>query len=77
MLRPSATFLIPMSIGASRNAGAFGPQGIAGLTEAVCIVVYVTKDVQVSTGDVYDLGYHVGWCPRYRHCEELIYGEPG
>jgi putative transposase len=40
------------------------------------------REVQVSTGGVYDLGYHIVWCPEYRRpvlsgpvqvgCEELI-----
>jgi len=40
------------------------------------------REVQVSAGGVYDLGYHVVWCPKYRRpvltgpvrdrCEELI-----
>ena len=40
------------------------------------------REVQVSTGGVYDLGYHIVWCPKYRRpvlpgpvqarCEELI-----
>jgi putative transposase len=42
----------------------------------------VTRQVQVSAGGVYDLGYPVVWCPKYRRpvlggqvaarCEELI-----
>jgi putative transposase len=52
------------------------------LTEAVRIVTRVTGQVQVSAGGVYELGYHVAWCPRYRRpvpagrvaarCKELI-----
>jgi putative transposase len=40
------------------------------------------REVQVSAGGVYDLGYHVVWCPKYRRpvltgtvdnrCAELI-----
>jgi putative transposase len=45
------------------------------------IVTRVTRQVQVSAGDVRDLGCHVVWCPTYRpvaagrvagRCEELI-----
>jgi putative transposase len=42
----------------------------------------MARDVQVSPGGVYDLGYHVVWCAKYRRpvltdavnarCEELI-----
>jgi putative transposase len=37
-----------------------------GLTEVVRIVARVTGQVQVSAGGVYEFGYHVAWCPRYR-----------
>jgi putative transposase len=37
-----------------------------GLTEAVRIVARVTGQVQMSAGGVYEPGYHVAWCPRYR-----------
>ena len=53
-----------------------------GLTEAVRIVARVTREWQVSAGGVYDLGYHVAGCPKYRcrvlagwvpdRCEGLI-----
>ena len=53
-----------------------------GLTEAVRIVTRVTGQVQVSAGGVYEPGYHVAWCPKYRRpvpagrvaadCKELI-----
>jgi putative transposase len=26
----------------------------------------MSREVQVSAGGVYDLGYHVVWCPKYR-----------
>jgi putative transposase len=52
------------------------------LTEAVRIVTRVARQVQVSAGGVYNLGYHVVWCPKYRRpvvagavagrCEALI-----
>jgi putative transposase len=52
------------------------------LTGAVRIVARVSGQVQVSAGGVYDLGYNVVWCPKYRRpvlggrvaarCEELI-----
>jgi putative transposase len=52
------------------------------LTEAVRIVARVTREVQVSAGDVDDLEYHVVWCPKFRRpvrtgrsaarCEGLI-----
>jgi putative transposase len=42
----------------------------------------MSREVQVSAGGVYDLGYHVVWCPKYRRpvlagpvkdrCEALI-----
>ena len=42
----------------------------------------MSREVQVSAGGVYDLGYHVVWCSKYRRpvlagpvkdrCEELI-----
>lgn len=42
----------------------------------------MAREVQVSAGGVYDLGYHVVWCPKYRRpvlsgragqrCRELI-----
>lgn len=42
----------------------------------------MAREVQVSAGDAYDLGYHVVFCPKYRRpvldgpvkdrCEELI-----
>jgi putative transposase len=42
----------------------------------------VAREVQMSAGGVYDLGYHVVWCPKYRRpvltgtiaarCDELI-----
>lgn len=42
----------------------------------------IPRTVQTSTGGVYDLGYHVVWCPKYRRpvlvdavaarCAELI-----
>lgn len=48
----------------------------------LCIIVCVNREVQVSAGGVYDLGYHVVWCPKYRRpvlagavkdrCEALI-----
>jgi putative transposase len=53
----------------------------------VPIVVGVTRQVQVCAGGVYDLGYHVAWCPEYRRpvlagrvaarCEELIRAKAG
>jgi putative transposase len=43
---------------------------------------HVVREVQVSAGAAYDLGYHVVWCPKYRRtvltgtvaarCAELI-----
>ena len=52
------------------------------MTDAVRIVARVTREVQVSAGDVDDLGYHVVWCPKFRRpvrtgrsaarCEGLI-----
>jgi putative transposase len=49
---------------------------------APCIIACVSREVQVSPGGVYDLGYHVVWCPKYRRpvlagpvkdrCEALI-----
>jgi putative transposase len=52
------------------------------LTEAVRIVARVTEEVRVSASGVYDLGYHIVWCPQYRsgvlagrvaaRCEGLI-----
>lgn len=36
------------------------------MTEAVRIVARVTRQVQVSAGGVYHLGYYVLWCPKYR-----------
>lgn len=47
----------------------------------------MARAVQVSSGGVYDLGYHVVWCPKYRRpvltgqvaqrCEELIRAKCG
>jgi putative transposase len=47
----------------------------------------MARDVQVSPGGVYDLGYHVVWCPKYRRpvlvdavstgCGELIRARAG
>ncbi|GAB3140368.1 IS200/IS605 family transposase [Micromonospora sonneratiae] len=47
----------------------------------------MARVVQVSAGGVYDLGYHVVWCPKYRRpvltgmvaqrCEELIRAKCG
>ena len=39
------------------------------MTEAVRIVARVTRQVQVSAGGVYHLGYYVVWCPK---CAKLI-----
>ena len=36
------------------------------MTEVVRIVARVTGQVQVSAGGVYEFGYRVAWCPRYR-----------
>lgn len=46
------------------------------------MVVWMSRGVRVSAGGVYDLGYHVVWCPKYRRpvltgpvkdrCEALI-----
>ena len=46
------------------------------------IVIDVTRVVTIGAGGVYDLGYHVVWCPKYRRqvltgdikvrCEALI-----
>ena len=47
----------------------------------------MARGEQVSPGGVYDLGYHVVWCPKYRRpvlteavntrCEELIRAKAG
>jgi REP element-mobilizing transposase RayT len=52
------------------------------LTEAVRIVTRMTRELLVSAGGVYSLGYHVGWSLTYRRpvlaarvagrCKELI-----
>jgi len=57
------------------------------LTEAVRIVASVAREVQVSAGGLYDLGYHVVWCAKFRHpvrsgrsaapCKGLIRAKPG
>ena len=48
----------------------------------MCILVFVKRGVTTGPGGVWDIGYHVVWCPKYRRqvlvgdiadrCKELI-----